>query len=388
MKDETRVVTAGRDPHGNHGIVNPPVYHASTVLFPTLEALTAAQGKDPGDIVYGRNGTPTQFAIQDAFCELEGGDLAIACGSGKAAIVTALTAFLEAGDHVLITDSSYQPTRTFALGMLKKFGVEATFYDPCIGSGIADLIQPNTKAVYTESPGSITFEVQDLPAIAGAAHDKGVMVINDNTWAGGYFFKPFDHGADVVLQAGTKYIVGHSDAMLGLVAAREPYCEALWKTFMALGNCLGPDDAYLGQRGIRTLGVRMDRHFANGMVLARWLEDRPEVQRVLHPGLESHAGHDLWKRDFTGASGLFGVLLAPVSQKQLAAMLDDLELFGMGWSWGGYESLLVPVNPTAVRTATSWQEDGQLLRIHAGLEHTDDLIAELDAAFGRLNAAA
>ena len=388
MKDETRVVTSGRDPENNHGIVNPPVYHASTVLFPTLEALNAAQGRDPRDVVYGRNGTPTTFAIQDAFCALEGGDLAIACGSGKAAIVTALTAFLEAGDHILITDSAYQPTRTFALGMLKKFGVEATFYDPEIGADITRLIQPNTRVVYTESPGSITFEVQDLPAIAAAAHEKGVLVINDNTWAGGYFHKPFDHGADIVLQAGTKYIVGHSDAMLGLVAAREPHCERLWKTFMALGNCLGPDDAYLGQRGIRTLAVRLDRHYANGVALARWLQERPEVQRVLHPGLPEHPGHALWKRDFTGASGLFGVLLHPVSQSQLAAMLDDLELFGMGWSWGGYESLLVPVDPAAVRTAVPWQEDGQLLRIHAGLEHVDDLIAELDAAFDRLNAAA
>lgn len=388
MKDETRIVTAGRDPESNHGIVNPPVYHASTVLFPTLETLRAAQGNDPREVVYGRNGTPTTFAIQDAFCALEGGDLAVACGSGKAAIVTALLAFLEAGDHILITDSSYQPTRTFTLGMLAKYGVEATFYDPTIGAGIAELIRPNTRVVYTESPGSITFEVQDLPAIARAAHDKGVMVINDNTWAGGYFFKPFEHGADIVLQAGTKYIVGHSDAMLGLVAAREPYCERLRKTFVALGSCLGPDDAYLGQRGIRTLAVRLDRHYANGMALAQWLESRPEVKRVLHPGLPSHPGHDLWKRDFTGASGLFGVLLHPVSEAQLGAMLDDLELFGMGWSWGGYESLLVPVDPVAVRTAVPWQEDGQLLRIHAGLEHADDLIAELEAAFGRLNAAA
>ncbi len=388
MKDETKVVTAGRDPKSNHGIVNPPVYHASTVLFPTLEALNTARGHDPREVVYGRNGTPTTFAIQDAFCALEGGDLAIACGSGKAAIVTALTAFLEAGDDVLITDSAYQPTRTFALGMLKKFGVETTFYDPNIGAGIGDLIQSNTKAVYTESPGSITFEVQDLPAIAKAAHARGVLVINDNTWAGGYFLKPFDLGADVVLQAGTKYIVGHSDAMLGLVASREPYCERLWKTFVALGNCLSPDDAYLGQRGIRTLTVRLDRHHTNGMALAQWLHERPEVKRVLHPGLHDHPSHDIWKRDFTGASGLFGVLLHPVHQKQLAAMLDDLELFGMGWSWGGYESLLVPVNPAAVRTAVPWQEDGQLLRIHAGLEHADDLIAELDAAFKRLNAAA
>ena len=387
MKDDTRIVTAGRDPHGNHGIVNPPVYHASTVLFPTLEALSDERNLEPGKIVYGRNGTPTTLALHEAYCELEGGDLAVACGSGKAAIVTALMSCLEAGDHVLITDSAYLPTRSFAGGMLKRFGVEATFYDPGIGGGIADLIQTNTKAVYTESPGSITFEVQDLPAIAAAAHDRNAVVINDNTWGAGYFLKPFDLGADIVLQAATKYIVGHSDAMCGLVAARGPCCQRIWKTFLTLGNCIGPDDAYLAQRGLRTMAVRLHRHQETGLALARWLDGRPEVARVLHPALESDPGHRLWRRDFTGASGLFGVLLRPVDRKALAAMLDGLELFGMGWSWGGYESLLVPVDPASSRTAVPWTEDGQLLRIHAGLEDADDLIAELDAAFGRLNAA-
>ncbi|MBT7647813.1 MAG: cystathionine beta-lyase [Rhodospirillaceae bacterium] len=387
MKDDTKVVAAGRAPHSNHGIVNPPVYHASTVLFPTLAALRAGNGKDPRQVVYGRNGTPTTHALQDAFCALEGGDMAVACASGKAAIVTVLMAYLQAGDHILITDSAYQPTRTFTLGVLERFGVEASFYDPRIGADITELIRPNTRVVFVESPGSITFEMQDIPAIAEAAHDRGAMVVADNTWAGGYFCKPHDLGADVVLQAGTKYVVGHSDAMCGLVSARAPHDEALWKTFVTMGNCIGPDDAYLAQRGIRTIAVRLQRHHETGLQLARWLETRPEVQRVLHPGLESDPGHALWKRDFTGASGLFGVLLHPVSDTQLAAMLDDLELFGMGWSWGGYESLLVPVDPSDVRTATPWQEDGQLLRIHAGLEGPADLIDELDAALARLNAA-
>ena len=388
MKDETRVVVAGRDPHSNYGIVNPPVYHASTVLFPTLAALRAGTGIDPNQVVYGRNGTPTIFALQDAFCELEGGDLAVACASGKAAIVTVLMAYLQAGDHILITDSAYQPTRTFTLGVLERFGVEASFYDPRLGADVANLIRPNTRVVYVESPGSITFEVQDIPAIAKAAHDHGAIVVADNTWAGGYFCKPHTLGADVVLQAGTKYVVGHSDAMCGLVSAKAPHHEALRKTFVAMGNCIGPDDAYLAQRGIRTIAVRLQQHHGTGLMLARWLEGRAEVKSVLHPGLESSPDHALWQRDFTGASGLFGALLHPVTDTQLAAMLDDLELFGMGWSWGGYESLLVPVDPAAVRTATTWGEDGQLLRIHAGLEDAGDLIAELDAAFSRLNAAA
>ena len=384
MKDDTRVTTAGRDPHSNHGIVNPPVYHASTVLFPTLEALEAAQGRDPRQVVYGRNGTPTVFSLLDAFCALEGGDLAVACGSGKAAIVTALMAFLKAGDHLLITDSAYRPARAFACGTLRRFGVEATFYDPAAGAGIAALMRPQTRVVYVESPGSVTFEVQDLPAIAAAAHRGGAVVVADNTWAGGYFCKPFLLGADVVLQAGTKYVVGHSDAMCGLVAAREAHAERLWKTFLALGNCIGPDDAYLGQRGIRTLAVRMRRHHETGLKLARWLRTRPEVKRVLHPALEDDPGHALWRRDFSGASGLFGVLLHPQPKPRLAAMLDGMELFGMGWSWGGYESLLVPVDPSDERTAVPWREHGQLLRLHAGLEDAGDLIADLEAGFARL----
>ncbi len=383
MKDDTLAVTAGRDPHGNHGIVNPPVYHASTVLFESLEALRGGDGRDPRQIVYGRNGTPTTHALQDAYCALEGGDMAVATGSGKAAIVTALLACLEAGDHVLISDSSYLPTRTFALGILRKFGVEASFYDPRIGEGIAALFRPRTRAVYTESPGSLTFEVQDLPAISRVARERGAVVINDNTWSGGYFLKPFDLGADIVVQAGTKYIVGHSDAMCGLVAAKGDWCQRVRRTFLALGNCIGPDDAYLAQRGIRTIAVRLRRHHETGLRLARWLETRPEVRRVLHPALESDPGHTLFKRDFTGASGLFGVLVEPTPDSALAAMLDGLELFGMGWSWGGYESLLVPVDPAPSRTAVPWTGNGRLLRLHAGLEDADDLIGDLEAAFER-----
>jgi cystathionine beta-lyase len=384
MKQDTIIVSAGRDPQANHGIVNPPVYHASTILHPTLKALRAASGKDYRSVVYGRYGTPTTFALQQAMAELEGGDWAIACGSGKAVIATVLMAFLKTGDHVLITDSAYQPTRNLATGLLKDFGVETTFYDPTIGAGIADLMRPNTKLVYTESPGSVTFEVQDLPAIAEAAHAKGAVVACDNTWGAGYFYRPLDLGADISLQAGTKYIVGHSDAMLGIAVAREEHMPRLWETYTTLGNNIGPDDAYLGQRGLRTLAVRMRRHHESGLKVAQWLAERPEVLRVLHPGLPDDPGHALWQRDFTGAAGLFSVLIKPVSESQLAAMLDPMELFGMGYSWGGYESLIVPSNPRTSRTAVPWQEEGTLLRLHVGLEDTDDLIAELEAGLHRL----
>lgn len=388
MKRDTTIVTAGRHPHDNHGIVNPPVYHASTVLMPTYAAVREAGRRGPGQVVYGRNGTPTTFAIQDAFCALEGADLAVSCASGKAAIVTALMAYARAGDHILMTDSAYQPARNYASAILSDYGVETTFYDPRLGAGIADLIRPNTTIVYTESPGSVTFEVQDVPAIAEVAHKAGAVVINDNTWAAGYFYRPLEHGADVVIQAGTKYIGGHSDIMLGLVGARDAVAERLWKTFLALGNTSGPDDCYLAQRGLRTLGVRLDRHHANGLRLAHWLRERPEVICVLHPGLEDHPDHALWQRDFSGACGLFSVLIRPVSDAQLAAMLDHMQLFGMGWSWGGYESLMVPSDVRSVRAAVPWTQEGQLLRIHAGLEDSGDLIDDLAAGFARLNAAA
>jgi cystathionine beta-lyase len=262
-----------------------------------------------------------------------------------------------------------------------------TFYDPNIAGGIADLIRPNTKVVYTESPGSITFEVQDLPAIAEAAHAKGAVVVCDNTWGAGYFYRPLDLGADISLQAGTKYIVGHSDAMLGIAVARDNLMPRLWETYTTLGNNIGPDDAYLGQRGLRTLAVRMRRHHESGLKVAHWLQQHPDVIRVLHPGLADHPSHALWQRDFTGASGLFGVLVKPAGEAALAAMLDDMELFGMGYSWGGYESLIVPCDLRRSRTAVPWQDDGLLLRLHVGLEDTDDLIAELDAGLRRLAAA-
>ena len=318
---------------------------------------------------------------------LEGGAGCVIYPSGLAAITGALTAFLEAGSHLLMVDTVYGPSRRFCDTILKRFGVETTYYDPLIGAEIEDLIQPNTKVVFVESPGSLTFEVQDVPAIAEAAHRHDAIVIMDNTWGTPLYFKPLEKGADVSIQAATKYIVGHSDAMLGTAVATPEHWPALRNCANEIGFCAGPDDIYLAQRGIRTMAVRLERHAKTGLVLAEWLEQRPEVARVLYPPLASDPGHELWKRDFTGASGLFGVVLKPTSPDAVAAMLDGLKLFGMGASWGGYESLILPTKPERTRSATSWAPKGPTIRIHAGLEDVDDLIEDLDRGFSRLRAA-
>jgi cystathionine beta-lyase len=389
MKQDTVLVTAGRDPQSNHGVVNPPVYHASTITFPTLAALEdkARRRFEDGVTYYGRYGTPSTFALEDAVAAVEGGHRAVALSSGKAAVVAALTAFTGAGDHVLMTDSVYGPTRALCDGFFARYRVATTYYDPLIGAGIADLILPETKVVFTESPGSQTFEVQDIAAIAAAAHAAGCVVLLDNTWASPLYFKPFRHGVDVSIQAATKYIVGHSDAMMGVITTTQAVHERVRRAAFDLGACPGPDDVYLAQRGLRTLGVRLRRHMETGLALARWLEARAEVARVLHPALPGDPGHALWKRDFEGASGLFGVVLEPVPRHAIAAMLDRLELFAIGFSWGGYESLIVATDPAKVRTATRWDAPGPSLRLHAGLEDADDLIADLAAGFERLDAA-
>lgn len=383
QKQDTLIVTLGRDPHANFGVVNPPVYRASTILHPTVEALRGR--KQP--YTYGRRGTPTTVALQQTIAGLEGGHNTMLTPSGLSAVTTALLSLLRTGDHLLMTDSVYGPTRHFCDTILKRNGIETEYYDPLIGAGIERLMKTNTAVVFTESPGSITFEVQDIPAIARVAHARGAKLVIDNTWASPLYFKPFEHGADVSIQAITKYLCGHSDAMMGAITTNEETWKSALSGHGALGQMAAPDDAYLVLRGIRTLSVRLDRHMKTGLTLARWLAARPEVARVLHPALESDPGHAIWKRDFTGASGLFGVVLQPCSDAALADMLDHLELFGMGWSWGGFESLIVPQDLTGIRTVTPPKFEGPLLRIHAGLEDPDDLIADLDAGFARLNAA-
>ncbi|MGB6965400.1 MAG: cystathionine beta-lyase [Xanthobacteraceae bacterium] len=382
----TKVVTAGRDPASYYGFVNPPVYHASTVLYPNAEDFLAHRAR----YQYGRRGTPTTEALELALQELEGPQCAgvSLLPSGLAAISAALLAAVHAGDHILVTDSAYQPTRNFCEQVLKRLGVSTTYFDPLIGAGIVDLFKPNTRLVYLESPGSLTFEMQDTSAIAKAAHDKGALVLMDNTWATPLYFRPLDHGVDLAIQAGTKYIGGHSDVMLGTVSANAATMTALKTNVRLNGLCEGPDDVYLGLRGLRTLSLRLDRHFESGVAIGKWLEARPEVLRLLHPALPSHPQHALWKRDFTGACGLFSMVLKSVPQKAVYAFLDELELFGIGASWGGFESLAIPFDCSPIRTATKWAPGGPTVRFHIGLEDVADLCADLERGFAAMAAAA
>ena len=383
---DTRVVTAGREHGAYYGFVNPPVYHASTVLYPSAEDFAARRGR----YQYGRRGTPTTEALESALQELEGPQCAgvVLVPSGLAAISSALLSVLKAGDHLLVTDSAYEPTRKFCDQILTRFGVATTYYDPLIGAAIAEQFRPNTRAVYLEAPGSLSFEMQDVSAIAKVAHAKGAAVLIDNTWATPLYFRPLDHGVDLAIQAGTKYIGGHSDLMLGTVSANAARVASLKETVRLSGLCEGPDDVYLGLRGLRTLAVRLERHFKSGLAVARWLEQRPEVLRLLHPALPNFPGHALWKRDFTGASGLFSMVLKPVPQKAVFAFLDTLELFGIGASWGGFESLAIPFDCSHARTATRWAPGGPAVRFHIGLEAVDDLIADLERGFAAMAAAA
>ena len=388
---ETVATHAGLKPWDNHGIVNPPVYHASTILYPTVADLKSIASRrfEKGVYTYGRMGTPTSAALEEAVAALEGGHDAVATSSGLSAVATALSACLSAGDHLLMVDSVYGPSRNYCDKVLARFGVEVTYYDPLIGDGIAGLLRDTTRVIYMESPGSHTFEVQDVPAITAVAKARGITTMIDNTWGTPLYLKPFDLGVDVSVHAATKYIVGHSDVMMGMIVCADQATYLKVKTHAyETGQCAGPDDMYLALRGLRTMPVRLKQHFHNGLAIARWVQDRPEVARVLHPGLEDDPGHDLWKRDFTGACGLFGVVLNPCPPEAVAAMLDHMDLFHMGYSWGGYESLAVPSDPRAIRTATEWTEPGPMIRLHIGLEDPDDLMDDLSRGFERLAAAA
>ncbi|BBE70999.1 cystathionine beta-lyase [Oharaeibacter diazotrophicus] len=378
----TRLAHGGRDPRAQHGFVNPPVYHGSTVTFPDVETMLSGRQR----YHYGRRGTPTTDALTGLLAELDGAAGVVLCPSGLSAISTALLSLASAGDHVLITDSAYGPTRHFADGVMKRMGISVDYYDPTIGAGIAALMRPNTRVVMTEAPGSQTFEMQDVPAVAAAARDHGAFTVMDNTWATPVYFRPLDHGVDVALMAATKYVVGHSDVMMGTVAANDRAWPLLKAFHGDSGLCCGPDDVNLALRGLRTMAVRLARHQESALAVAGWLETRPEVAKVLHPALPSHPGHALWRRDFSGASGLFSFVTREMPLKAVAAMLDGLAYFGLGYSWGGFESLAIVADPRKIRTATTWNEPGHLVRLHVGLEDPDDLIADLASGFDRMNA--
>lgn len=387
MKRDTLLTHAGRYPRQNHGIVNPPVYHASTILYPNLDAFEAIQKKrEYGKTTYGLSGTPTTFSFEEAVAKLEGAFRARAVGSGLAAITAPLLGCLQAGDHLLMVDNVYSPSRRFCEGLLKRFGVETTYYDPMLGGDVATLFRANTRVLFLEAPGSLTFEMQDIPAMVAAARKAGVITMMDNTWASPYYFRPIEHGVDVSIQAATKYLCGHSDVIMGTVASNEALAERVDAGIRDVGYFASPDDCYLVMRGMRTMAVRLPRHWQTSLTLARWLRQQPEVDRVYHPALPDDPGHAIWKRDFQGSTGLFSVGFKAIPRDGLAAFVDGMRLFGMGASWGGFESLILPANPAPIRTATRWQAPGPLLRIHAGLEDPDDLIADLDEAFGRLRA--
>jgi cystathionine beta-lyase len=382
---ETRLVTSGRDTKAQKGFVNPPVVHGSTVLYPTAEDLHAHRA----EFHYGRHGTPTTRAFQDTLMALEGPQCAGVgiAPSGLAAISTTLLSVLKSGDHLLVCDNVYRPSRNFCNGILARYGVETSYFDPMIGAGIDALFKPNTRAVLVEAPGSQSFEMPDIRAIAGVAQARGALVIDDNTWATPLYHRSLEQGVDISMQAATKYIGGHSDIMFGTISANAKAWPLIADGIRLLGVCAGPDDVFLALRGMRTLSVRLAQHHRSGLEMARWLAARPEVARVLHPGLETDPGHAIWKRDFTGASGLLSVVLKPAPQKAVDTMLDSLKLFGMGFSWGGFESLVIPFDCNDYRTATRWAPGGPTLRFHIGLENVEDLKADLDRGFAVLKAA-
>ena len=388
-KKETSIVTAGRKPQWTNGVVNPPVVRASTVVFNTVDEMNNALSNVHNQtMVYGRRGTSTAFAFSDAMTELEGGAGCALYPSGTAAITNSILSFIKTGDHLLMVDTAYEPTRDYCDKVLAKMGVETTYYDPLIGAGIEALIKENTRIVFLESPGSITMEVQDVPTISKIAHEHNCIVMLDNTWGAGIHFSPFDYGVDISIQAATKYIVGHSDVMLGTATATEKYWPQLRDHSYLMGQCTSPDDLYLALRGIRTIGVRLKQHQENTLKIVDWLTSREEVETILHPAFPSCPGHEFFKRDFTGSNGLFSFVLNKGNRKALTIFLDSLEHFKMGYSWGGYESLVLGIaNVQALRSATTWPHEYPLIRLHIGLENVDDLIDDLTQAFDKFNKA-
>ncbi len=393
MHEATKIIHAGRNPKEQGWMVNPPIYQTSTIVFPTYkDFMYAERGYSNNDLVqpyelkYGRYGTQTNFALERAISEIEGGYNTFVTSSGAAAINTALIAFLKQGDHMLLVDNVYSPTRGFADKFLKKLGVETTYFDPHIGAGISKLIKKNTKVIFMESPGSQTFEIQDVPAICKIAKKHDIVTILDNSWASGIYFKAFDHGVDISVMALTKYINGHSDIMMGSITVQEKYFRVMYEAFRYMAVTAAPYSSYMVQRGLRTAKLRMDHCFKSGLEMAMWLESRPEVEKVLYPALPSDENHQLWKRDFTGAAGLFSIILdKKYSNDALARMLDKLHYYGMGYSWGGYESLIIPFDASSIRTATTYHYANKTaFRINIGLEDIEDLKDDLEAGFKRL----
>ncbi|MBD1577079.1 cystathionine beta-lyase [Vibrio sp. S11_S32] len=389
-KLETKLVTAGRNKKWTHGVVNPPVQRASTVVFNTVAEKNAATIKRQGHtLFYGRRGTETHFAFQEAMVDVEGGAGCALYPCGAAAITNTILAFVEHGDHILMVDTCYEPTRDFCNIILKKMGIETTYYDPMIGEGIRELIRPNTKILFTESPGSYTMEVQDIPTLSKIAHEQDIIVMIDNTWGAGVNFSPFEFGVDISIQAATKYIVGHSDVMLGTSVANEKYWPQLREQSYLMGQCISPDDAYTGLRGLRTLGVRLKQHDTNALAVAKWLEQRPEVDHLRHPAFETCPGHEFYKRDFTGGNGLFSFVLKTSNKEATTALLDTVEHFSMGYSWGGFESLILANEPSTfdtMRTVANPHFTGTLVRVHIGLENVEDLIEDLARGLEAYNA--
>ncbi|EZP54848.1 cystathionine beta-lyase [Sphingomonas sp. RIT328] len=389
LADATRVVQAGRRAEWTQGIVNPPVWRASTILYDSIADLRANAGRDTHHrLYYGRRGTPTQWSLADALTSLEpGAEATFLYPSGVAAIAAALLSVLSPGDELLLVDSAYDPTRGQAMQLLKRFGITTRFYDPLIGAGIESLIGPATRAIFMESPGSLTFEVQDVPAIVAVAKRHGLVTLLDNTWATPLFFPAIEQGVDLTILAATKYVVGHSDAMLGSVTAAPGHFARLRDMSFQLGQVASPDDSWLGSRGLRTMAVRLAQHQRSALAVARWLETRPEVAQVLHPALPACPGHATWVRDFKGSSGLFSFVLDGGGEAPRAALIDALELFGIGYSWGGFESLAIPADPARIRTAAPRDYAGPLVRLQIGLEDADDLIADLDRGLAAFRAA-
>lgn len=382
----TELVHASSPSASRAGLLNPPVHRASTIVYDTVEEYIGRHSRLYDGVIYGLYGTETTFALASAIAKLERGHQSVITSSGTAAISLSLSAFAKAGDHVLVIDTAYRSTRRFCDEVLAGYGVAVSYFPPDIGGDIASLLQPNTRMVFLETPGSLTFELPDIRAITAVTRERGIITALDNTWATPLLFRPIEHGVDISIAAATKYLSGHSDVMLGaMTAATEAIYKRLKDTAARWGNSTSADDCYLVQRGLRTLDVRLERHQRTALELTGWFAEQPEVRRLLYPALPSDPGYEIWKRDFDGASGLFGVLLDPMSQTESAAFFNGLQLFKMGASWGGFESLMVPAWPPPVRSCSEPTE-GALIRVHAGLESSDDLIRDLEAAFARLRA--